>query len=182
MVTLEQIKLLESKIGRAVDFVNRALEENARLKKQNEELGEAIAALRDEKSRVEEGIVSALGRLNQFEDAIERGLSAVGQTISPGPVPYAPGTPPPSAPPSPAPAVPPVQAAASVQTAPPAQTAAAAPVRTPAQPAPSPSPSALPGNAPAVPSAYLVDEDEEADEPEETEETEDSGEAELDLF
>jgi len=77
MVSLEQIKLLESKISRAISFVNQMTEENARLKKRNEELEETVTALREETTKVEEGIVSALGKLNQFEDAIERSLSAV---------------------------------------------------------------------------------------------------------
>jgi FtsZ-binding cell division protein ZapB len=77
MVTLEQIKLLESKIARAIGFVNQLTEENGRLKKRNEALEEAIAKLKEEKTKVEEGIVSVLGRLNQFEDAIGRSLSTV---------------------------------------------------------------------------------------------------------
>jgi len=77
MVNLEQIKLLESKISRAISFVSQITEENARLKKRNEELEETVTALREETTKVEEGIVSALGKLNQFEDTIERSLSAV---------------------------------------------------------------------------------------------------------
>jgi FtsZ-binding cell division protein ZapB len=77
MVTLEQIKLLESKIARAIGFVSQVTEENGRLKKQNEALEEAVARLKEEKAKIEEGIVSVLGRLNQFEDAIGRSLAAV---------------------------------------------------------------------------------------------------------
>jgi len=90
MVTLEQIRLLESKIGRAIEFVARLTEEKARLVQQNEELEEknraeretitalreTIETLKEEKSRVEEGIASALGKLDQFEDAIERTLKS----------------------------------------------------------------------------------------------------------
>ncbi|MDR2482252.1 MAG: hypothetical protein LBD08_01320 [Treponema sp.] len=75
MVTLEQIKLLESKIIKAINLVNRLAEENIQLKQRNNELEELAGRLRDEKMRVEAGIVSALERLNQFEDAIERSLS-----------------------------------------------------------------------------------------------------------
>jgi len=99
MVTLEQIRLLESKIGRAIEFVAKLTEEKARLTRQNEELRETITALREtievlkeeksrveeeksrveeEKNRVEEGIASALGKLDQFEDAIEQTLKAAG--------------------------------------------------------------------------------------------------------
>lgn len=75
MVTLEQIKLLESKIVKAIDLVNGLTEENIRLRQRNDELEDLAGRLRDEKLRVEAGIVSALERLNQFEDAIERSLS-----------------------------------------------------------------------------------------------------------
>jgi len=113
MVTLEQIKQLESRIARAVTFVEQLTEDKIRLEKRNEELEQAINGLREEKNRVEEGIVSALGKLNQFEDAIERSLSNVKGK---------PGTP--------------VVQAAPVPAAPPVQpVAAAAPVRpSPSQP------------------------------------------------
>ncbi|MDR2661661.1 MAG: cell division protein ZapB [Treponema sp.] len=95
MVTLEQIKLLESKIARAIGFVSQVTEENGRLKKRNEALEEAIAKLKEEKAKVEEGIVSVLGRLNQFEDAIGRSLAAVkavpGTKAPAAPVPAAAG-------------------------------------------------------------------------------------------
>jgi len=92
MVTLEQLRLLESKIGRAIEFAAKLTEEKARLTRQNDELRETITALKEtietlkeeksrveeEKSRVEEGIASALGKLDQFEDAIERTLKAAG--------------------------------------------------------------------------------------------------------
>ncbi|MDR2072707.1 MAG: cell division protein ZapB [Spirochaetaceae bacterium] len=86
MVTLEQIKLLESKIARAIDFVGQLTEENVRLKKRNDELEDTIAKLKEEKNKVEEGIISALGRLNQFEDAIERSLSSVTNRIKSPPI------------------------------------------------------------------------------------------------
>ena len=77
MITLDQIKLLETKITKAINFVAQLTDENNELKKRNAELEETVASLKDEKTRVQEGIVSALGKLNQFEDAIERSLSAV---------------------------------------------------------------------------------------------------------
>jgi uncharacterized phage infection (PIP) family protein YhgE len=160
MVTLEQIKLLESKIIRAIDIVNRLSEENVRIKKRNEELEELAERLKDEKSRVEAGIVSALDRLNQFEDAIERSLAAPKPVASPPPSPHA----------VPGPAVPPAQNAppqpAAVVRSPevPAQNTAARPAETP--------------HTDGFPSAYTVD---EAEEPEELESAE-QGEAELDIF
>ena len=38
MVTLEQIKLLETKIAKAINFVTQLTDENNELKKRNEEL------------------------------------------------------------------------------------------------------------------------------------------------
>ena len=143
MVTLEQIKLLESKITKAVNFVGQLTDENTELKKRNKELEETIAALQEEKSRVQEGIVSALGKLNQFEDAIERSLSSVKGAPKPrqnGPAQK-------------------VDAAAPVQLHP----VSPRPISPVPQPAPVPAEKPEPG----MPSAYTVDE-----EPEETSETE----------
>jgi uncharacterized phage infection (PIP) family protein YhgE len=155
MVTLEQIKLLESKIIKAIDIVNRLNEEKSRLKKRNEELEALVEGLKDEKSRVEEGIISALDRLNQFEDTIERSISAV-KTAKP--------------------AVPAQPAAPTAQPQPFAAQPAAQPA--PARPAVPPQP--VPASE--VPSAYTVDEEEEEEISEIDEEISEDGEAELDIF
>ena len=116
MVTLEQIKLLESKISRAVSFVEQLTEDKIRLEKTNKELEETISRLRDERNKVEEGIVSALGKLNQFEDAIERSISNVrNKPETPAAAPAAPLRPKPAAPA--APSIPSVPPAAVVQPA-----------------------------------------------------------------
>ena len=88
MVSLEQVKLLESKVSRTIDYVKKVTEENTRLKenldsyqKRIDELEVLIQRFKDEQSRIEDGILSALDRLNQFEDALERSLSTV-KTIS----------------------------------------------------------------------------------------------------
>ncbi|MDR0585655.1 MAG: cell division protein ZapB [Treponema sp.] len=156
MVTLEQIKLLESKITRAIDVVTRLNEENARLKKRNGELEELAEKLKGEKTRIEEGIVSALDRLNQFEDVIERSLDSVKNAK---PQDKNTGAPlrQPAGSERQQPAEP--DTAASVQPAVPAQ-----PERARPEPAP-------------IPQAYLVDEEEA-----ESAEDEDTGEAELDIF
>jgi chromosome segregation ATPase len=82
MVSLEQIKLLESRITKAIDHVKRVTEENSIIKgkldsyqKRIEELEILIQQFKEEQSRIEEGILSALDRLNQFEDAIEQSLT-----------------------------------------------------------------------------------------------------------
>ena len=83
MVSLEQVKLLESKVSRTIDYVKRVTEENLSLKKKLDtyqkridELEVLIHQFKDEQSRIEDGILSALDRLNQFEDAVEGLLSA----------------------------------------------------------------------------------------------------------
>jgi len=177
MVTLEQIKLLESKISRAIEFVGQVTEENLRLKQQNEELEETIATLKEETIRMEEGIASALGKFNQFEDAIERSLSTArigvdqvsSQQVQP-----------------PAVTKPSVTAEPSADPEPPELAA----------PPPDPEiakPSALyPPESTTIASAYTIDEEDEeteetmedmeATEEDTWEKPEDSGEAELDIF
>ncbi len=84
MVTLEQVKLLETKVAKAIDYVNNLTDENTLLKEklagyQNriDELEVLIKQFKEDQGRIEDGILSALDRLNQFEDAIERGISQV---------------------------------------------------------------------------------------------------------
>jgi hypothetical protein len=170
MVTLEQIKLLESKITRAIDVVTSLNEENLRLKKRNGELEELAERLKNEKTRIEEGIVSALDRLNQFEDAIERSLDSVKGAKAQD-----------------LPAVPAEARASDTFRKPAGPEQPAGLAAAPAQPVqPIPAQPILVQTAgrvqresasePAVPQAYLVEE-EEAEE-----EDEDTGEAELDIF
>jgi FtsZ-binding cell division protein ZapB len=84
MVTLEQVKLLETKVAKAIDFVKQVTEENNALKgkvdsyeKRIDELEILIRHFKEDQGRIEDGILSALDRLNQFEDAIEKSLSPV---------------------------------------------------------------------------------------------------------
>jgi len=86
MVTLEQVKLLESKVSRAIDYVKKVTDENRALKhkldknqKRIDELEVLIHQFKDEQSRIEGGILSALDRLNQFEDAVEGLLTTEGK-------------------------------------------------------------------------------------------------------
>jgi chromosome segregation ATPase len=110
MITLEQVKLLESKAVRAIEYVERVSRENAQLQgkldsyqKRIDELEVVIRQFKEDQGRIEEGVLAALDRLNQFEDAIERSLSPAGKTpkkavrepvpaepeppVDPGPVP-----------------------------------------------------------------------------------------------
>jgi hypothetical protein len=110
MVTLEQVRQLETKIGKAIDYVNRVSGENVRLRgeldgseKRVAELEETVRRFREEQGRIEEGILAALDRLDQFEDAVNKGLSNVQAVVAaaapsapaadPGPAKPAPRTP-----------------------------------------------------------------------------------------
>jgi FtsZ-binding cell division protein ZapB len=83
MITLEQVKLLETKVTKAIDYVKKVTEENSRLKEkldscQNriDELELVVQSFKEDQNRIEDGILAALDRLNQFEDAIESVLSS----------------------------------------------------------------------------------------------------------
>jgi len=82
MVSLEQVKLLETKVVKAIDVVKRVSEENTALRgkldgyrSRIDELEVLIKEFKADQGRIEAGILSALERLNQFEDAVERGIS-----------------------------------------------------------------------------------------------------------
>ncbi len=84
MITLEQVKLLETKVAKAIDYVNHLTGENAMLREKLsgyqtkiDELEVLIKQFREDQGRIEGGILSALDRLNQFEDAIEKGISQI---------------------------------------------------------------------------------------------------------
>jgi FtsZ-binding cell division protein ZapB len=88
MINLEQVKLLEAKVGKAIDFVERLARENAVLRRQEselqarlgsyqkriDELEVLVVGFKDDQGRIEEGILSALDRLSQFEKAMEKSL------------------------------------------------------------------------------------------------------------
>ena len=83
MVTLEQVKLLEAKVSRTIDYVKNLTEENSTLRnkldsyqKRIDDLEVLIQRFKEDQGKIEEGILSALDRLNQFEDALETTLSA----------------------------------------------------------------------------------------------------------
>jgi len=77
MVSLEQIKLLESKVTKTIDYVKKVTDENKRLKDKLDsyqvridELEVLVLRFKEDQNQIEEGILSALDRLNQFEDAV----------------------------------------------------------------------------------------------------------------
>jgi len=82
MLSLEQVKLLDSKVSKLIEHIRKTNGENAQLKerlnsyqKRIDELEVLVKQFRQEQSRIEDGILSALNRLNQFEDALESKLS-----------------------------------------------------------------------------------------------------------
>jgi FtsZ-binding cell division protein ZapB len=88
MVSLEQVQLLESRVTRAIEYVGKLSADNAALaaekaslmskldayQKRIDELEVLVMRFKDEQSRIEDGIISALDRLNQFEEAVEKSL------------------------------------------------------------------------------------------------------------
>jgi FtsZ-binding cell division protein ZapB len=91
MVTLDQVRLLDEKVTRAIEYVKKVTGENGRLTEENSRLTEKLGScqkridelevlvqqFKEEQGRIEDGILSALDRLNQFEDAVEGAISAV---------------------------------------------------------------------------------------------------------
>jgi peptidoglycan hydrolase CwlO-like protein len=90
MISLEQVRLLETKVARVIDYVKRVAEENSRLKekldscqKRVDELEVLVQAFKDDQSRIEDGILAALDQLNQVEDAIGSASSPGTETAAP---------------------------------------------------------------------------------------------------
>ena len=82
MISLEQVKLLESKVAKAIEYVKRVTGENKRLEstmesyqKRIDELEVLVQRFKEDQGKIEDGILSALDRLNQFEDAIEKSIA-----------------------------------------------------------------------------------------------------------
>lgn len=88
MITLEQVQLLESKVSKAIEYVQKVTAENAALvsekeglqtkleatQKRIDELEVLVMRFKEDQSRIEDGILSALDRLNQFEEAFQNSL------------------------------------------------------------------------------------------------------------
>ena len=88
MVTLEQVKLLETRVAKAVDYIERLVKENTVLRqhetelqakletnqKRIDELEILVMDFKEDQGEIEEGILSALDRLSQFEKAMEKSL------------------------------------------------------------------------------------------------------------
>ena len=76
MLNLDQVRLLENKVERAVQMIKSLHTEKDALKKEIEardrrisELEKLIIVFKDDQSKIEEGIINALNQLSAFEDA-----------------------------------------------------------------------------------------------------------------
>lgn len=88
MISLEQVKLLEERVCKAVEYVQKVTAENAALVSQREELQKKlennqkridelevlVMRFKEDQGRIEDGIIAALDRLSQFEEAFENSL------------------------------------------------------------------------------------------------------------
>ena len=88
MISLEQVQQLESKVSRAIEYVQKVNAENAALisereglqaklnanQKRIDELEVLVMRFKEDQGRIEDGIVAALDRLSQFEEAFENSL------------------------------------------------------------------------------------------------------------
>jgi len=88
MISLEQVQLLESRVAKAIEYVKNLKSENAALssdrarlqkkldtnQKRLDELEVLVMRFKDDQGRIEDGIVAALDRLSQFEEAFENSL------------------------------------------------------------------------------------------------------------
>ncbi|MDR2097453.1 MAG: cell division protein ZapB [Spirochaetaceae bacterium] len=82
MVTVEQVRQLEARVGKAIDYVNKVTDENTLLKnkldsyqRRIDELEVLIQRFKEDQGRIEEGILSALERLNRFEDDVHKTIT-----------------------------------------------------------------------------------------------------------
>ena len=88
MISLEQVQLLETRVARAIEYVQRVTAENAALvlereglqakinanQKRIDELEVLVMHFKEDQGRIEDGIIAALDRLSQFEEAFENSL------------------------------------------------------------------------------------------------------------
>ena len=88
MISLEQVLLLETRIGKAIDYIKTLESEKEALVSHNEglqkkldanqkridELEVLVMRFKEDQGRIEDGIIAALDRLSQFEEAFENSL------------------------------------------------------------------------------------------------------------
>jgi len=78
MISLDQVQALETRVEKAIAAIDRLRSENATLresaareKKRAADIERTIEEFRRDQTRIEQGILHALERLNAFEDAIQ---------------------------------------------------------------------------------------------------------------
>jgi predicted nuclease with TOPRIM domain len=88
MISLEQVLLLETRVAKAIDHVKKITAENEALVSEREVLQKKLEAnqkridelevhvmrFKEDQGRIEDGIIAALDRLSQFEEAFENSL------------------------------------------------------------------------------------------------------------
>jgi FtsZ-binding cell division protein ZapB len=88
MLSLEHVQLLESRVAKAIEYIQRVDAENAALceeraglqtkletnQKRLDELEMLVMRFKEDQGRIEDGIMAALNRLSQFEEAFENSL------------------------------------------------------------------------------------------------------------
>lgn len=77
MLNLDQVRLLENRVEKAVNRIKTLTEENAHvcsqlsgLQARVNELEGLVRSFKDDQGRIEEGILNALDRLSAFEDSV----------------------------------------------------------------------------------------------------------------
>jgi chromosome segregation ATPase len=77
MLTLDQVRSLENRVAKALGYIDRLTDENAALRerlggyeRRIKDLEVLIRDFQQDQGRIEEGILSALEKLNVFEDAV----------------------------------------------------------------------------------------------------------------
>jgi predicted nuclease with TOPRIM domain len=100
MISLEQVLLLETRVAKAIDYVKKVTADNAALVSQREELQTKLDAnqkridelevlvmrFKEDQGRIEDGIIAALDRLSQFEEAFEHSLKDKNAAVKKPPV------------------------------------------------------------------------------------------------
>lgn len=90
MINLEQVRLLEAKVAKTIDYVERLTAENAALSRQETELRKKLEAhqkridelevlirrFKEDQGQIEETFFAALDRLNKFEGEMEKCLGS----------------------------------------------------------------------------------------------------------
>jgi len=88
MLSLEQVQLLESRVAKAIEYVQRLTQENNALSSEMDSLKNKMEAnqkrldeaetlvmrFKEEQGRIEDGVMAALDRLSQFEEAFENSI------------------------------------------------------------------------------------------------------------